>query len=131
MNGVTLQSSDYLYNGTPVDTNWKIVGTGDLNADGKTDLVWQNQSTGQLYYWLMNGTVYVSSDFLYNGAAVDTNWKIAGVFDINSDGKPDLIWQNQSTGQLYYWLMNGVTMQSNDYLYNGTPVDTNWKIVGK
>ena len=56
MNGVTLQSSGYLYNGHAVDTNWKIVGTGDLNADGKTDLVWQNQSTGQLYYWLMNGT---------------------------------------------------------------------------
>jgi hypothetical protein len=79
----------------------------------------------------MNGTTRVSGDYLYGGQAVDTNWKIVGVFDIDSDGKPDLIWQNQTTGQLSYWLMNGTTLVSGDYLYGGQAVDTNWKIVGK
>ena len=83
----------------------------DFTADGKPDLIWQNQSTGQLYYWLMNGTAYVSSDYLYNGQAVDTNWKIVGIGDFNGDGKPDLVWQNQSTGQIYYWLMNGTALR--------------------
>ncbi len=88
----------------------------DFNGDGKPDLIWQNQSTGKLYYWLMNGTVYVSSDYLFNGQAVDLNWKIVGIGDFNGDGKPDLIWQNQSTGKLYYWLMNGTVYVSSDYL---------------
>ena len=88
----------------------------DFNADGKPDLIWQNQATGQLYYWLMNGVALQSSGYLNNGQAVDTNWKIVGIGDFNADGKPDLIWQNQSTGQLYYWLMNGVALQSSGYL---------------
>jgi hypothetical protein len=131
MNGIALQSSGYLFNGQGIETNWKIVGIGDFNADGKPDLIWQNQSTGQLYCWLMNGLVMQSSGYLYNGQAVDTNWKIVGVFDLDSDGKPDLIWQNQSTGQLYYWLMNGVTLQSHGFLLNGQAINTSWKIVGK
>jgi hypothetical protein len=131
MNGVTLQSWGYLNNVQTFDTNWKIMGIGDFNADGKPDLIWQNQVTGQLIYWLMNGVTMQSWGYLNNGQPIDTNWKIVGVFDINSDGNPDLIWQNYSTGQLIYWLMNGVTMQSWGYLNNGQAIDTNWKIVGK
>jgi C1A family cysteine protease len=131
MDGVTLSGGGYMYNGQAVDTNWKIVGIGDFNADGRPDLVWQNQSTGQLYYWLMNGVTLSGGGYLYNGQAVDTNWKIVGVFDIDGDGQTDLIWQNQSTGQLYYWLMNGVTQSGGGYLYNGQPIDTNWKVAGK
>ena len=32
------------------------VGTGDFNGDGKRDLVWRNNITGQTAVWLMNGT---------------------------------------------------------------------------
>jgi hypothetical protein len=63
---------------------------------------------------------------------VDISWKIVGINDFNADGKPDLIWQNQANGQLYYWLMDGVTRSGGGgYLNNGQAVDTNWKIVGK
>jgi hypothetical protein len=105
----------------------------DFNADGKPDLIWQNQDNGQLYYWLMDGvTRSGGGGYLNNGQAVDTNWKIVGIGDFNADGKPDLIWQNQANGQLYYWLMDGVTRSGGGgYLNNGQAVDTNWKIVGK
>jgi hypothetical protein len=131
MDGVTRLGSGYLNNGEAIGTSWKIVGTGDLNADGKTDLVWQDQASGQLYYWLMDGVNRSGSGYLNNGEAIDTSWKVVGVFDIDNDGKPDLIWQDQVNGQLYYWLMDGVNRLGSGYLFDGQPVDTSWKIVGK
>lgn len=38
---------------------WSVVGTGDFNGDGVPDLVWQNNSTGQVtvnYYGGAQGT---------------------------------------------------------------------------
>jgi glucose/arabinose dehydrogenase len=48
--------------------------------------------------------------------------------DMNGDGWPDLVWRNQSTGQDYLWLMQGVAQTGGGAF---TPVaDTNWRIVG-
>ena len=33
------------------DQNWKIVGTGDFNGDGKSDIFWRNTSTGENAIW--------------------------------------------------------------------------------
>ena len=102
----------------------------DFNGDGKPDLVWQNQTTGQLTVWLMNGTTMTQGLWLTPSAVADTNWKIVGVVDIDGDGKPDILWQNQVTGQLTVWLMNGTTMTQGLWLTPSAVPDTNWKIVG-
>ena len=33
------------------DQNWKVVGTGDFNGDGKSDILWRNTSTGENAIW--------------------------------------------------------------------------------
>jgi hypothetical protein len=58
------------------DTNWQIVGTGDFNGDGKTDILWRNKSTGQNIIWFMNGATYNSYGELMQ--VTDTNWEIVG-----------------------------------------------------
>jgi probable HAF family extracellular repeat protein len=131
MSGVNLLSFGSLFNNQAIDTNWKIVGCGDFNGDGKPDFIWHSQVTGQVRYWLMNGLTLQSFGALNNDLPNNPSWKIVGVFDLDNDGQTDLIWQSQVTGQLYYWLMNGVTLQSHGYLFNGQAIDTNWKIVGK
>src|SRR5437773_847610 len=37
------------------DPNWRFVGIGDFDADGKPDFVWRNQATGVDEIWLMDG----------------------------------------------------------------------------
>jgi hypothetical protein len=37
-----------------VPTVWSIVGTGDFNGDGKSDIVWRD-SSGNVAIWFMVG----------------------------------------------------------------------------
>ena len=98
---------------------------GDFNSDGKSDLVWRNQATGQNTIWLMNGTTVVSS--VETTPVPDANWQIVATGDFNSDDKPDLVWRHQPTGHTLIWLMNGTTVVSS---VETTPVpDANWQIV--
>src|SRR3989441_1365059 len=81
-----------------VDLNWRIAGTGDLDGDGKADILWRNSATGENYIFFMNGTTIRAEGFVRQ---VDLNWKVAGVGDFNGDGKADILWRNSSTGENY------------------------------
>ena len=39
------------FKNTVGDQNWKIVGTGDFDGDGKSDIFWRNTSTGENAIW--------------------------------------------------------------------------------
>ena len=112
------------------DTNWKVVGSGDMNGDGKNDLVWQNMSTGYLAAWLLNGVNLIESVLLSPQYVTDPNWKIAAVGDLNADGKPDLVWQDDAQGWLAIWFMNGTTLTGSVGFNPERVPDTGWKIVG-
>jgi hypothetical protein len=47
--------------------------------------------------------------------------------DFNADSKPDLLWQNNSTGQRAIWLMNGTTWAGERFL---PTVAVQWQIAG-
>ena len=94
----------------------------DFNGDCKSDILWQNNSTGQRVISLMNGTTFQS---IVSLGTVDPSWSIAGSGDFNGDGKADILWQNNSTGLRVISLMNGTTFQSIVSL--GT-VDPSWSI---
>jgi FG-GAP repeat len=57
MNGAT-PFNESVISGNP-GPSWRIIGAGDYNGDGKSDIVWQNDS-GQAAIWLINGTTPVS-----------------------------------------------------------------------
>jgi hypothetical protein len=94
----------------------------DINGDGKSDVLWQNPSTGDLWAWFMNGTATTGTAAI-NGA---TTWRVPGVADFNGDGKPDILWQNPANGELWVWFMNGSSQ------IGAAPVAgaTTWRIVG-
>ena len=55
MDGATLTGSTYLNPDRVADTSWKPVGTSDFNSDGKTGILWRQNTTGYLVLWFMDG----------------------------------------------------------------------------
>ena len=129
MDGVNVRFPASFSIGMP-DPNWKIAGAGDLNSDGKADVVWQNHATGHLGAWLMDGNNVMSTSALSVPQVADLNWKIKGVGDTNGDGCADLLWQNTSTGGLAVWFLNLYTVVQTNWLSISTVSDLNWHVVG-
>lgn len=113
-----------LVNVTAGDPNWKLVTTGDLNNDGLTDLLWQNQKDGRLSAWLMQDETHVAQTPVL--AQVHPNWKLVGAADFNGDHQTDLLFQN-TDGRLSVWFMNGTT-QIGSAMLTPAQVDPKWKI---
>src|ERR1051326_5974492 len=95
LNGFPLQSISSLPDpGSPV---WKVVGSADLDADGKPDLLFQHQQTGTLIYWIMNGTTFVRWGFIDPSSPGALDWKVVALADFTGDGKPDILFQNATS----------------------------------
>ena len=113
-----------------VTTDWQIVGTGDFNGDGISDILWRNTNSGQLSDWLgtSNGSFVSNSANL--SSTVTTDWQIVGTGDFNGDGISDILWRNANSGQLSDWLgtSNGSFVSNSANL--SSTVSTDWKIVG-
>jgi hypothetical protein len=86
--------------------SWKLVGTGDFNGDGKSDLLWQNTS-GQVAIWEMDGTNVIDSAKV--GPNPGPSWKVVGTGDFNGDGFSDILLQNKNTGAVSEWEMHDNT----------------------
>jgi hypothetical protein len=99
----------------------------DLDGDGKADVLWRNASTGENYFYPMNGLAIGAGEG-YVRTVADTGWKIVGRGDFNGDGKGDVFWRNTSTGDNYIFLMSGTAIVSEGFVR--TVAETNWEVVG-
>jgi hypothetical protein len=95
---------------------------GDFTRDGKPDLIWQNNATGQRAIWIMDGSTWVGERFL---PTATTDWHISATADFNNDGHSDLLWQNNVHGQITIWLMDGTTPIGQWWL---PTIPTQWQI---
>ncbi len=111
------------------DPNWSIVGTGDFNADGKTDIIWQNQAADQILAWYMDGQGSIESEAIAGRDIGDSDWKIEAVADFSSDGKADMLLRNGTSGQIILWEMDGDTIIE-ESLFGREVSDINWVIEG-
>jgi len=110
-----------------IDSNWHIVGAGDVNGDGRDDLFWQHQLDGRVAVWYMREHVQQSGDLLTPGQ-VPREWKLRAVKDLNGDRRPDLVFQNETTGAFIRWLMNGSTRIDEALLTPNDVGDPRWRL---
>ena len=118
MNGLTLAEGAVIWSGLP--PAWRIDGIGDLNGDGKADLVFRHTQTGDVAGWLMNGLAVAQGAVIWSGLPLV--WRIDAVGDLNGDGKADLVFRNTQTGDVAGWLMNGLTLPRERIISSGLPL---------
>ena len=103
MNGLAFDSAIDL--GT-VSTRWRLEGAGNFNTDPNLELVWRDTTTGEVVLWLMNGFTFTGQ-----GGAVNLNpgldWQILRIDDLNKDGQSEILWEQNNTGQVAWWHLNG------------------------
>ncbi len=108
---------------TVEDLGWQPVATADFSGNGKTDIYWRNQRTGQNAIWEMDGFNLSNAYFVPNR---DVNMQLAGVGDFNGDLVIDIVWHNYRTGE------NMIQFRGNtpaNLIIDQVP-DLAWKIVG-
>lgn len=119
--GVNYTTNAITANCTVIATFNKILRvTVDLNADGKSDLIFRNGSTGQISAWLMNGSAITAA----GGLVSPGNWAVSHTADFNADGKVDILFRNDD-GSVTLWLMNGLNVSAAVGLIGPDP---NWRV---
>ncbi len=131
---------------TPTSTNaGDITGNvtlsypGDLNGDGKADLLWRDYATGQVTIWLMgddgkpslNGPPTLADGMSDNnrpGVVNSLEWTVRGLYDMDGDSKADVVWQHASDGRVVVWRMDGSQALGFDEYQSGKSAD--WRVAG-
>ena len=129
MNGTTRLDALAVTPARVPDTRWQIVGSGDFNRDGQSDLLWQHLTDGFLAVWLMDGTTRLDVQYLTPNRFSDPAWRVRAVGDFNRDGHPDLVIQHTTMGWVGVWYMNGLNL-IDGRLFSPGATEPAWEIVG-
>ena len=93
----------------------RILGTGDFDGDGQTDLLWRrphSATSDRIGFWYINAAYYthdrsMEADTVLTLSEPELN-KVAAIGDVNGDGYSDLIFHRSNTtggnpGGVFYW----------------------------
>jgi 6-phosphogluconolactonase (cycloisomerase 2 family) len=129
MNGSVLTGGTFLTPASLPDVRWRVVGTGDVDVDGRPDLFWRHAVSGEVVVWLMNGSALASGGFLTPRAFTDVQWQAAGTGDFNGDGRADILWRHGVSGQNAVWFLDGPRLRGGTFLDPPALEDPSWRIV--
>jgi hypothetical protein len=85
-------------------TAYDVVGVGDFNGDGGSDILYRNNATGDTGFYqkaLIGGTIS-----WHDVGASSTAYSVVGVGDFNGDGTPDILFRNAASGDTGFYQMN-------------------------
>ena len=124
--GNVVQSMKNLSGSVP---GWRVVTVADLNGDGVPDLIWQQDGTNVVGVWYMAGADGSTVASMRNLSGPVPGWRLVGIADLNRDGVPDLIWQQDGTNLVGVWYMGdaGGTVLGMKNLSGAVP---GWRVVG-
>lgn len=99
---------------------------GDLNSDGHSDLVFQNES-GFLAAWLLEGVALRSAIFLSPDHIESPLFNVVATGDFNRDKSSDIVFQKDD-GTIAVWFMQGTSQAQTGVIIPDNPGDASWRI---
>jgi hypothetical protein len=81
----------------------------DFNGDAREDLLWRNDTTGEVALWLLWGIPFDPANPFVVGRTLlagRPEWSPVHVGDFDGDTVSDVIWRNSATGETAIWLMS-------------------------
>ncbi|HEV2474856.1 MAG TPA: choice-of-anchor tandem repeat GloVer-containing protein, partial [Chthonomonadales bacterium] len=87
-------------------SGWKLVSVCDINGDFSPDLIFQNQSSGDIGFWLMNGTTKLIGGLFSPSNPGSDIWRVAASYHDYTLDTTTLYFQNTRTADLAYWTMD-------------------------
>ena len=89
------------------DLDREFAGIGDLNGDGRDDVLLRHREEGRWYYYPMNGRRSLADQRGFANLTPNQDWQFAGIGDLNGDGRDDVLLRHRINGRWYYYPMNG------------------------
>jgi hypothetical protein len=80
----------------------RIQGMGDLTSDSIAEAFVRNASDNTFRAFTLYSTSSILNNILSNP---NYDWAVQGVYDVNNDGRSDVIWRN-ADGTVVAWVMN-------------------------
>jgi len=127
LNGRTVFANCVVGNSGGVPPEWVVGTIGDLDGDGRADVIWRNTVTTAVNGWLLNGLYRKTGGSIGN---IPLAWTLRASADLNGDTKNDLIWTNSTTGQVNGWIMDGLTKLSGGNMATITGI-ADWNLVNR
>ena len=85
-----------------VPNAFHIMGVGDFNGDGRSDILWRSDD-GTVSDWLGQANGAFASNAANFNVSVPTSSCLVGIGDYNSDAIDDILWRSNN-GQVTEWL---------------------------
>ena len=99
---------------------------GDLNGDGRDDMLLRHRD-GRWRYYPMDGQNPMRTGRGVVMLEQDTQWRLAGIGDLDGDGREDVLLRHDD-GRWLGYLMDGRTVRSSASV--PLPADTAWAMAG-
>jgi FG-GAP-like repeat len=128
LNGTTAIGGGAIAN-NPFDNTWNVVGAGDFNGDGTSDLVYQHRPDNLIEIQFLNGTTTAIGGGPIANNPFDASWNVVAIGDFNKDGKADLVWQHPGNGLTEIQFLNGTTAVGGGMITNNA-FGAGWDVVG-
>jgi len=81
---------------------WDLVGVGDFNGDGRSDLLWLNLADLQMGVWYLDGNFRIDAPIGLLTSTAPPMSRVAGVADYDNDGVADILWDRGGPAEIWY-----------------------------
>jgi hypothetical protein len=99
--------------------DWEVVGVGDFDGNKRSDILWQNKTTGAIGMWESGN----AANWVLLGSVPRADWTIIDVGDFDGNNKSDILLQH-TTGTI------GILESGTTWQLFGSVSRTDWEVVG-